>query len=243
MSYSESPYGMPPVVKNLLIINVLFFLGKIAFARLDINLNDIFGLHYFSSELFKPWQIVTYMFMHGNFTHLFFNMFALWMFGKTIEYNWGTKRFFYYYMICGLGAGLIQLYVCAIRIFFLSKSLPQDAIDLVYSNGLQLLQNNQNYIGDLGKLNLAINTGTVGASGSIFGLLLAFGMMFPDARIYVYFLIPIKARWFVIIYGALELIYGVTGTADGVAHFAHLGGMLFGFLLIMYWKKKKRFYS
>jgi membrane associated rhomboid family serine protease len=234
---------MPPAVKNLLIINVLFFVGTVVFKRLDINLNEIFGLHYFSSQLFKPWQILTYMFMHGDFTHLFFNMFALWMFGSTIENSWGTKRFLNYYMICGIGAGLIQLLVSAVRIFFLTRSLPQEAIDMVYTNGLQLLQNNQNYVGDIGKLNLAINVGTVGASGSIFGLLLAFGMMFPDARIYVYFLIPLKARWFVIIYGALELIYGVTGTADGVAHFAHLGGMLFGFFLIMYWKKKKKFYS
>ena len=243
MNFSRSPYSMPPVVKNLLIINILFFITTMVLqSRFEINLNDIFGLHYFASELFKPWQIITYMFMHGDFTHLFFNMFALWMFGATIENNWSSKRFFFYYMICGLGAGLIQMSVCAIRIIFLEGKVPYDAVEMVYSNGLQLLRENLNYVGDIGKLNLAINTATVGASGSIFGLLLAFGMMFPESRIYVYFLIPVKARLFVIIYGAIELIYGITGTADGVAHFAHLGGMLFGFFLIMYWKRKRKLY-
>jgi membrane associated rhomboid family serine protease len=206
--------------------------------RMGINLYAILGLHYFDSELFKPWQMFTYMFMHGDFGHLLFNMFALWMFGGAIENSWGAKRFLTFYMICGLGAGIIQMSVLAIRIFLLTKTLSPDLIELVYSNGIGVLNDGKNYINELGKLNLAINTPTVGASGAVFGLLLAFGMMFPNSMIYIYFLLPIKAKWFVVIYGVLELLYGVSGRVDGIAHFAHLGGMLFGFILIYYWKKR-----
>ena len=234
---------MPPVVKNLLIINGIFFLATLLLSKIDINLYNIFGLHYFRSELFKPWQIFTYLFMHGDFTHLFFNMFALWIFGATIENIWGSKRFLNYYLICGLGAGLIQMIVLVVRIFMLTKSMQPDEVEFVYANGLEVLNQGKNYSYELyGNLNKAINMATVGASGSVFGLLLAFGMMFPDSKIYVYFLLPIKAKWFVIIYGAIELFYGVTGTQTGVAHFAHLGGMLFGYLLIRHWKRKANKY-
>ena len=231
---------MPLVVKNLLIINGVCFLATMLLkSSLGIDLYKIFGLHYFGSELFKPWQIFTYLFMHGDFTHLFFNMFALWIFGSTIENVWGSKRFMNYYLICGLGAGLIQMIVLVVRISMLKRNMQPDEVEYVIANGLEIWNQGKNYSHQLyGDLNKAINMATVGASGSVFGLLLAFGMMFPDSKIYIYFLLPIKAKWFVIIYGAIELFYGVSGTQSGVAHFAHLGGMLFGFLLIRYWKSK-----
>jgi len=145
-------------------------------------------------------------------------------------------------MVCGIGAGLIQLLVTSIRIHFLSQGIPPDVIQMISEEGTQLLREHKNYLGELGALNLAINAPTVGASGSVFGLLLAFGMMYPNNLIYIYFLFPIKAKWFVIVYGALELLLGITGTNDGIAHFAHLGGMLFGFFLILHWNRGNRFF-
>ena len=234
---------LPPVVKNLLIINGIMFLATIAFETRGIDLVALFGLHYFTATHFAIWQPITYMFMHGGFGHLFFNMFALWMFGAAIENTWGGKRFLIYYMVCGIGAGLIQLLVIGLKISAISQNLPPDVVQMVYDNGAHIMSEGKNYLGELGELNRAINTPTVGASGSVFGLLLAFGMMYPNAMIYVFMLIPLKAKWFVMIYGALELFYGVTGTQDGIAHFAHLGGMLFGFFLILYWNKGNRFFK
>ena len=234
---------LPPVVKNLLIINAIMFLATWVFQSRGIDFTGIFGLHYFTSQNFEFWQPVTYMFMHGSFGHIFFNMFALWMFGAALENSWGQKKFLLYYMVCGIGAGLIQLLVIGLRINALSQNLPPDAISFIYENGAQIINEGKNYIGEMGALNMLINSVTVGASGSVFGLLLAFGMMYPNNLIYVYFLLPIKAKWFVIIYGALELWLGVSGTNDGIAHFAHLGGMLFGFFLILYWNKGNRFFK
>jgi membrane associated rhomboid family serine protease len=234
---------LPPVVKNLLIINGITFMATVVFQTRGIDLADILGLHYFTAQDFQIWQPVTYMFMHGNFWHLFFNMFALWIFGAALENTWGQKRFLTYYFVCGIGAGLIQLLILGLRINVLEQNLPPDTIQMISENGRLILNEGRNYIGEMGALNLAINSVTVGASGSVFGLLLAFGMLFPNSLIYVYFLLPIKAKWFVIIYGAMELFYGVTGTNDGIAHFAHLGGMLFGFFLILHWNKGNRFFS
>jgi membrane associated rhomboid family serine protease len=219
------------------------FLATWVLRARGIDFVALFGLHYFTAQNFEIWQPITYMFMHGNFGHLFFNMFALWMFGATLENSWGEKRFLLYYMVCGIGAGLIQLLVTGLRIHFLSQNLPPDVVQMVAEGGTQILREGKNYLGELGALNLAINTPTVGASGSVFGLLLAFGMMYPNSVIYIYFLLPIKAKWFVIFYGALELVLGVTGTSDGIAHFAHLGGMLFGFFLILHWNKGNRFFK
>jgi membrane associated rhomboid family serine protease len=234
---------LPPVVKNLLIINGIMFLATWVLQSRGEDLVALFGLHYFTAQDFKIWQPITYMFMHGGWTHIFFNMFALWMFGSTLENTWGSKRFLFYYIICGIGAGFIQLIVIGLQIHFLSQNIPPDAIQYIYENGAQLLREGKNYLGELGALNLAINATTVGASGSVFGLLLAFGMMYPNNKIYIYFLFPIKAKWFVIAYGALELWLGVTGTNDSIAHFAHLGGMLFGFFLILHWNKGNRFFK
>ena len=229
---------LPPVVKNLLIINTLFFIGTIAFSS-KIDLNEYLGLHYFTSPMFRPHQLVTYMFMHGSFTHILFNMFALWMFGNALENVWGSKRFLVYYMVTGIGAGLIQILVLYFRISHIESGLDPEMISYVQEKGYDLLKEGKNFADPvIGKLNLLINTTTIGASGAVFGILLAFGMMFPNSLIYVFFAIPVKAKYFVMIYGAIELFSGISGTADNVAHFAHLGGMIFGYLLLLYWKKR-----
>ena len=222
---------LPVVVKNLLIINGLLFLATISLNNLGIDLVKIFGLHQFQSPDFRPHQLITHLFMHGSFTHLFFNMFALWMFGKILENIWGEKRFLIYYMITGIGAAFIHLMISQYQIISISNQIPElvnIAIEGRYSPSIPLSK----------KLTQLIITPTVGASGAVFGLLLAFGMLFPNALLYLYFAIPIKAKYFVIGYGILELYAGISNNpADNVAHFAHLGGMIFGYFLIKYWKK------
>ena len=186
---------LPPAVKHLLIINVLCYLLYYALSRQHIiDLNYWLGIWTPSSGMFRIWQPLTYMFMHGSFDHLFFNMFSLWMFGAVLERYWGTRRFVFYYLVCGIGAGLLNLLVPGVHL-------------------------------------------SVGASGAVYALLLAFGMMFPNEYIYLYFLVPIKTKWFIIGMIALERFEGIFRSYDGVAHFAHLGGMLIGFLLILYWRK------
>lgn len=230
---------LPPVVKNLLIINGLFFLATIALSS-TIDLTQYLGLHYPVSPLFKPHQLVTYMFMHGGVSHILFNMFALWMFGNALENVWGPKRFLIYYMVTGIGAGLLHLLVIYIQVSSVEAKLTFDLIAQVKDTGYSILQEGKNFADPLlGKLNLLYNTPTVGASGAVFGLLLGFGMLFPNMMIYLYFAIPIKAKYFVMGYGALELFLGFSNSAgDNVAHFAHLGGMIFGYFMIVYWKKR-----
>ena len=166
-------------------------------------------------------------------------MFALWMFGNTLENYWGPKRFLIYYMVTGIGAAVIQMTVAYIRLVPLYELVSPDTLHLIMTEGANALQNNQNFIDPIaGEMNLLINTPTVGASGAVFGILLAFGMLFPNTMLYIYFAIPIKAKYFVILYGAMELYSGLSNNpGDNVAHFAHLGGMLFGFILIKYWQK------
>jgi membrane associated rhomboid family serine protease len=257
---------LPPVVKNLLIINGLFFLATITFDSVyHIDLSRYLGLHYFESQYFKPFQYITYMFMHGGIEHIIFNMFALWMFGYVLENYWGGKKFLFYYLVTGIGAAFIQTlvnwyeisaikeaaliyqgapspeaFVSILRDYFKGDYNPQGLQDFI--SHWSLTPNNPNYIQQsYGILNDFLTSKTdiptIGASGSVFGILLAFGMMFPNQLLYIYFLFPIKAKWFVIIYGAIELYFGVTNSQAGVAHFAHLGGMLFGFFMILYWKK------
>jgi membrane associated rhomboid family serine protease len=199
----------PPAVQNLLIANCVVFL---AMTLLDeIRIYELFALFPVPSPFFEIWQPVTYMFMHGDFSHLFFNMFALWMFGRGLEQELGTKRFLIYYLVCGIGAALVQLGTAQIDLMRLSDA------SIAY----------QQYL----------CTPTVGASGAVFGLLLAFGMLHPNATIMLLIPpIPMKAKWFVIIYGLVELIFGVSGRMDSVAHFAHIGGMFWGWLLLMWWK-------
>mgnify|MGYP003307290552 FL=1 len=217
--------NLPAVTKNLLIINVLCFMGALVARRYGVDLNDLLGLHFFMASDFKLYQLVTYMFMHGDFQHIFFNMFAVWMFGRTLEQVMGSKRFLTYYMICGIGAGLVQELVQYIQ--YAMELSHYDNVD----TGLSIIPMAE-------FLNMMT---TVGASGAVYGILLAFGMLFPETRMFVFPLpFPIKAKFFVIGYAVIELFSGFGSSGDGIAHFAHLGGMIFGFLLIMYWRKKNR---
>ncbi len=232
--------GIPTVTKNLLAINVLMYLALLAAGRMGIDLNGILGLHFFLSEEFAIYQPVTYMFMHGGLSHIFFNMFALYMFGRTLETVWGSRRFLVYYLAAGVGAAFIQEAVAAVRYYSLISELDPAGIAAVLENGLGALKQGKNFIDPvLGELNIVLNSTTVGASGAIYAILLGFGMLFPNDPIFVFPLpMPIKARYFVIGYAVIELVLGVSGSPDGVAHFAHLGGMLFGLVLILYWRKK-----
>ncbi|MDR2964115.1 MAG: rhomboid family intramembrane serine protease [Bacteroidales bacterium] len=237
--------AIPPVVKNLLLLNVVAFIIDIALRSMyGYDVSELLGLHYISSAGFKPVQLVSYMFLHASIGHLFFNMFALWMFGSILEQFWGPKRFFIFYMVCGIGAGIVQIAVAYIRIRSLAAQLPPDQaaeiLQLLSREGGAVLMRGQNYAQPLwGQLNLIINSVTIGASGAIFGLLMAFGMLFPNSYLYIFFAIPIQAKYFVILYGAIELFSGVSNSVtDNVAHFAHLGGMLFGFAMIIWWRYK-----
>jgi membrane associated rhomboid family serine protease len=211
---------LPPAVKNLLILNFIVWLLDLSLQTRGIDIAKWLGLHYITAENFYPWQYVTYMFLHQGFSHIFFNMFALWMFGYAIENAWGSKRFLLYYFVTGIGAGLVQTVVVG--------------IDVLTSFGTFLPDMNAIHPLAARTVNSIV---TIGASGAVFGILLAFGMLFPNMYIYLYFLLPIKAKWFVIIYGVFELAAGIGGSGDNVAHFAHLGGMLFGIGLILYWRK------
>ena len=233
MYKSSSFSALPEVIKNLLIINGLLFFATISLENYGINLTQIFGLHQFQSSNFMPHQLITHFFMHGSFSHLFFNMFALWMFGKTLEKIWGAKRFLIYYLITAIGAAILHLIVSQYQILYLSNNIPE-ILDLA-KQGLYNVGNSDSL-----RLTQLVNTPTVGASGAVFGILLAFGMLFPNTLLYIYFALPIKAKYFVILYGILELYLGLSNNpADNVAHFAHLGGMIFGFFLIKYWQKNR----
>lgn len=247
MNNSRSLFGgaLPPVTLNLIIINLIIWLAQMVFIRQGFDLTNLLGLHYIGSKGFKLHQLITYMFLHdtGSFMHVFSNMFAVFMFGRTIEHVWGSKRFLTFYMVTGIGAGLIQILVAYLRIQALKGGMSADAIQEVYTQGYELLRQNMNYVNDAkGSLNIALNTVTVGASGAVFGILLAFGMMFPNAELFIIPIpFPIKAKYFVIGYGVFELVFGVRNFAwDNVAHFAHLGGMLFGVLMVLYWRKKDK---
>lgn len=216
---------LPVVTKNLIAINVLVFLATIVLDRYGYDLNSLLGLHLFLADDFKPFQIVTYMFMHGGFMHLFFNMFALYMFGRVLEMVWGPKRFLIFYMFTGVGAGIIQEIVQ--YLYYSTQLSMYSGVDF----GAGLIVPMAQY------LNMWV---TVGASGAVYGILLAFAMNFPNERLFVMpFPFPVKAKYFVLIFGAIELFTGLSNSAgDNVAHFAHLGGMLFGLILILYWRKK-----
>lgn len=217
------PSLFPPVVKNLIIINVIVFLAQMTFGDNTGSLESLFALHDIHSVYFRPYQLLTYMFMHGGIDHLFFNMFALWMFGSLLENTLGSKRFLIFYLLSGLGAAILHLGVLYIEMESLIRQIPSLPIE-------------QRYIAYA-----HINEATLGASGATFGCLAAFGYLFPNMLIYIYFLIPIKAKWFVLIYGALELFLGIRNSAgDNVAHLAHLGGALTGFLIVFIWNKRNR---
>lgn len=238
--YSGRLSNTPPVVKNLIIINVALLLGMFLFRQVfQINLNAIFGLFYFQSPLFKPWQIVTHMFMHGGLAHIFFNMWALWIFGKTLESVWGSKRFLIYYLATGLGAAFFHMLVNYIQfapeIAALKAAYSVDRVNMALLNDI-LHPGNPYY--NIGR---ELIRPTVGASGAVYGVLLAFGMLFPNTPLFIIPIpFPIKAKWLVIGFGALELYLGITQAGGNIAHFAHLGGMVFGFILIKYWNRFTR---
>ena len=215
-------FNTPPITKNLLIINLLAFVATLVYPQLA----DIGGLHFFMASDFSVLQLLTYMFLHGGWAHLLFNMLALWMFGRVMESVWGGKKFLFYYISCGVGAGLMQEVAQFVQFYPLITS---DAPMLVVSGMVLPHDQLPEY------LNLFT---TVGASGAIYAILLAFGMTFPNERIFIFPIpIPIKAKWFVIFYAALELFSAIGSSGDGVAHMAHLGGMLFGFFMIRYWNR------
>ena len=215
--------NMPTITKNLLIINILMFAGRYVASLYGVDLDNLLGLHFFLASDFRWYQFFTYMFMHGGLEHLLFNMFAVWMFGRIVEHTMGPKRFLFYYLTCGLGAGLMQ--ECVQYISFLSQGLS--AYEQVSLGGATL------------EMSEFLNRWTtVGASGAVYGILLAFGMTFPEERIFIFPLpVPIRAKYFVCGYAVVELMSALVRSNDGVAHFAHLGGMLFGLLLILYWRR------
>lgn len=271
---------LPPVVKNLIIINSIVLLFDYVVARYGWRLSDTLGLHYWTSQFFKPWQLLTYQFMHGDLGHLFFNMFALWMFGSILENIWGPQRFIIFYLVCGVGAALCHMGVLGFEFSALEKAFAvyqqsptvdqfhkfivqhvQNPSALGFTDLLQAWENDpgntalrnqaslfiQQYLhGGFDPLSRTVFGGvidqaTVGASGAVFGVLFAFGYLFPNTELYIYFLFPIKAKYFVAFYALIELFSGIQNSAgDNVAHFAHLGGMLFAFILLKYWQKHNR---
>ena len=214
--------NMPPVVKNLIIANVIVYIITVISGNF---MYEHFSLFYFKSPFFKPFQLVTHMFMHGGFAHILFNMYALFIFGSVLERVWGSQKFLFYYFVTGIGAALLHLGVMALQLRGYIADL--NAGDLLARAQIQDI----------------LVTPTVGASGAVFGLLLAYGMLFPNNIMQLIFPpVALKAKWFVIAYGVIELMLGMSGRGGNVAHFAHLGGMIFGFFLILYWKKNNRMY-
>lgn len=238
--YGRGLMGLPPVVKNIILINILMLLVTFVVKNImGIDLTGVLGLYFPKSEHFMPLQIITHMFMHGGLMHLFFNMFALYMFGGILENVWGPKRFFVYYMVCGLGAALVHESVIAIQYSKLIGSLGPDQLQLVLNDGNAYFNEGRVFADEgMKSLQMLLNIPTVGASGAVFGILLAFGVLFPNTQLMLLFPpIPIKAKYFVLGYGALELYLAFAQPGSNIAHAAHLGGMLFGYILIRYWRK------
>ncbi len=267
---------LPPVVKNLLIINgIMFLANSVLQSKFGFELSEYLGLYFPESSKFRGYQLVSHLFMHGSFMHVFSNMFALWMFGNMLENFWGSKRFLTYYLVTGLGAAVVHLFFTWYEVDQMRGAIETYAGTANFTDFKMLLDKFHGYIypdqydyfnkiytdwqvnpGDLSVkqqsieaayslLRNKIDVPTVGASGAVFGVLLAFGMLFPNTILYVYFALPIKAKYFVALYGLFELYSGFENTpGDNVAHFAHLGGMLFGFILIKIWSKynRKNFY-
>jgi membrane associated rhomboid family serine protease len=236
-SVRSSPFSsIPPVVKNLLIINILFFIATSIFESKGISLIQMLGVYYVDSPNFKVWQIITYMFMHGGFAHILFNMFALFTFGTSIELIMGSKRFLNFYLITGLGALALQMLVQAIEIYNITGGVGIDPVTYQSANPEAIKTLSEIYYGPM-----------VGASGAIFGLLIAFGMLFPNAELFIMFIpVPVKAKYIIPVYILLELFLGVAQfSGDSIAHFAHLGGALFGFILVKLWhlKRPRNFYE
>ena len=219
-------FRIPVITKNLLIINGIAFLATLVLQMRGIDLSDIGGLHFFLADNFHLFQFITYLFLHGSFMHILSNMFGLWMFGCVIENVWGSKKFLFYYITCGIGAGLLQEIAQFGSFYYtIAEQAPGIGIGELISVGHQLSHQLNSWT-------------TIGASGAVYAVILAFGMTFPNERLFIIpFPFPIKAKWFVIGYVAIEFFAAIGTSGDGVAHTAHLGGMLFGFLMIRYWNK------
>ena len=214
--------NIPPVVKNIIILNLIVLV--ITMITGDF-MYEKFAMFYFESPLFRPYQIITHMFMHGGFFHLFFNMYTLWIFGSVLEQVWGSKKFLLYYFVTGIGAAILHNLV----IYFDASSIE------VAATAGDFWANQE--------LATILSTPTVGASGAVYGILLAYGMLFPNNIMQLIFPpIALKAKWFVMIFAGIELFLGLSNSGSNIAHFAHLGGMLFGYFLILYWKKNNRMY-
>jgi len=239
-----SNYGqLPPGIKNLLILNVIFFLAKMALGTRGIDLDEYFGLFYPGSMNFKPFQILTHFFMHGNFTHILFNMFGVWMFGRMLEIVWGGKRFLIFYFITAFAAALLHFLVVRYQVVGIEAGLTQDQIDTVYLEGREYMRTYGLYNNSgMNALNFLVNVPVVGASGALFGILGACFVLFPNTQLMLLFPpIPIKLKYFVIFYGLFELYMGINNhPGDNVAHFAHLGGLIAGILVVKYWNKTRR---
>jgi membrane associated rhomboid family serine protease len=260
---------LPPIIKNLLIINGLVFLAQNTFAgpTSSFSFEDYFALHAWQSDLYKPWQLITHMFLHGDFGHILGNMFALWMFGSILENVWGPKRFLLFYMLCGVGAALIHLAILSYQLIplateyehllLLSKTNASGFTEAIYNYSTkhqipltQILAENKVSLSTPGLApqlmdmitsyyNKTLGTATLGASGAVFGILIAFVYLFPNTDIYIYFLFPVKAKWLGIAYFAFELYKGIQNAAgDNIARWAHVGGAIIGFILVFIWKKK-----
>lgn len=216
--------NIPVVTKNLLLVNIIAFVATWILQLRGLDLNDLLGLHFFMAADFQVWQLLTYMFLHSGFTHILFNMFALWMFGVVIENVWGPKKFLFYYISCGVGAGIMQEIAQFFSFYFtISAQDPTVGFGELFAIGHQLSTQLNGWT-------------TIGASGAVYAILLAFGMIFPNEHIFIFPLpIPIKAKWFVMFYVAIDLFSAMSSSGDNVAHMAHLGGMLFGYLMIRYW--------
>jgi membrane associated rhomboid family serine protease len=235
--------GLPPVVKNLILINVIMFLAYwLGYRFFDINLNALLGLYYPKSGAFLPLQVLSHMFMHASFWHLFFNMYALFMFGVVLEKVWGPKRFLFYYLVCGFGAVIVHESVMAFEYSRMAAALSPEQLQLVLKEGTAYFREGKEFTDPaMQNLQYLLNIPTVGASGAIFGVLLAFGVLFPNTELMIIFPpIPIKAKYFVMIYGGIELILAVTQPGSSIAHAAHVGGMIFGYIMIKYWQKTTR---
>jgi len=238
--YGRGLANLSPVVKNLILINVIMLLAVFTLEKvLNIDLIRVLGVYFPKSPKFEPYQVITHMFMHGGLTHLFFNMFALFMFGRVLEQVWGPKRFFIYYMVSGLGALITHETVQAIHYAKLASTLSPDQINMVLERGYEFAMQGRVFQDSaMRQMTEILLIPTVGASGAVFGILLAFGVLFPNTQLMLLFPpIPIKAKWLVIGYGGLELWNTFAQPGSNIAHAAHLGGMIFGYILIRIWRK------
>ena len=232
--YSPGPFaGLPVVTKNIIIINVIMYLATLAFETVNIDLVKLFGLHYYLADDFKPHQFITYIFMHGGFSHILFNILGVYIFGQVLEQVWGPKRYLIFYILTGLGAALAQYIIMHFEITEVLDIFNQhiNSRNIDTSQRAEFINQKYEY------LNKHV---IIGASGSLFGLLGGFGMLFPNRELYLYFFIPIKAKWLVILYGGFEIFSGLQNNpTDNVAHFAHIGGLLVGIALVLFWRKDR----